>query len=88
MLHQVESFLHYRIPDPMKYWVKAMVVRVDAVNQFGETFGGVIYSVKQMWMIGYWALKPSAEKFWTLLKNRYDNFHPQRLLSRHIVQDC
>ena len=57
-----------------KYCVKAMeqgLLHVDAVNKSGHTFGFVLvdswlFFVWKYWY-RYWALKPSVQKFWTLL---------------------
>ena len=82
MLHQVKLFFGRDIPNPMKYWVEAMergLVHVDAVDEFGQTFGDVYVRMVLNWQwereywLRYWALQPSPEKFWRSLTNTYDH---------------
>ena len=93
MRRQTSTFFHNGIQNPMKYWVEAMearMVHVDAVNGFGNTFGVVSVcetgGFELEYWLRYWALKPSAEKFWTAFvasKNDWMDVQPD-ILSRII----
>jgi hypothetical protein len=83
MKDRVDSFIKLVPPSSrvMKANVKAMeqgVLHVDAVNSYGNTFGIVfgfetsaLYFEDKYWL-RYWALKPSAQKFWTVLAGNWN----------------
>jgi len=78
MQDKVRTFARFAGTKPiMKSCVEAMeqgALHVDAVNCNGHTFGVVFineasYHFQHKYWLRYWALKPSVQKFWTVLIN-------------------
>ena len=72
MQERVDSFWDFGTRTSCMEAMEQGVLHVDAVNSYGNTLGILLsietsYSFEFQDWVRYWALKPSVQKFWTVL---------------------